>query len=102
VEFTACPSLPDQRPRPLDAKMEEKRLKFEQLKAPQQRIENRQRFVESRLARREDTRRKILIGAVILARIEQGKFDEKRLRAMLDEALTRKDDRAPFGLDELP
>jgi hypothetical protein len=82
----------------LEAKIEEKRLKLEQLKARQQRIENRQRFVESKLARREDTRRKILIGAVILAKIEQGKFDEKKLRAMLDEALTRKDDRALFGL----
>ena len=43
-------------------------------------------------------RRKILIGAVILAKIERGEFDEKKLRAMLDSALTRKDDRALFGL----
>ena len=83
---------------PLEAKIEATRLKLEQLKAREVRIENRQRFVESKLARREDTRRKILIGAVILARIEQGKFDEKKLRAMLDEALTRQDDRRLFGL----
>ena len=82
----------------LDAKIEEKRIKLEQLKARQQRIENRQRYVASKLARREDTRRKILIGAVLLAKIERGEFDEKKLRAMLDEALTRKDDRALFGL----
>jgi hypothetical protein len=82
----------------LDIKIEETRRKLEQLKAREVRIENRQRFVESKLARREDTRRKILIGAVILAKIEQGKFDEKKLRAMLNEALTRKDDRALFDL----
>jgi hypothetical protein len=93
----ATPS-PTPRTAPLDAKIEEKRLKLEQLKARQQRIENRQRYVESKLARREDTRRKILIGAVILAKIERGEFDEKKLRAMLEEALTRKDDRELFGL----
>lgn len=82
----------------LDAKLEEKRLKLQQLKARQQLIENRMRYVAAKQARREDTRRKILIGAVILAKIERKEFDEKKLRAMLDEALTRKDDRALFGL----
>jgi hypothetical protein len=84
---------------PLDAKLDEKRVKLEQLKARQQLIENRLRYVAAKQARREDTRRKILIGAVILAKIERKEFDEKKLRAMLDEALTRKDDRALFGLD---
>jgi hypothetical protein len=46
----------------------------------------------------DETRPKILIGAVILAKIERGEFDEKKLRGMLDSALTRKDDRALFGL----
>jgi hypothetical protein len=83
----------------LDAKIEDKRLKLEQLRARQQRIENRQRFLASKLARREDTRRKILIGTVVMAKIERGGFDQGALRAMLDEALTRKDDRALFGLE---
>ena len=82
----------------LEAKIEEKRLKLEQLKARQQRIENRQRFLASKLARRNDTRRKLLIGGVIMAKIEGGEFDEKKLRALLDEALTGKADRALFGL----
>jgi hypothetical protein len=33
---------------------------------------------------------------VILPKIERGEFDEKKLRAMLDSALTRKNDRALF------
>jgi hypothetical protein len=86
---------------PVDAKLEEKRVKLAQLKARQQLVENRLRYVAAKQARREDTRRKILIGAVILAKIERGEFDEKRLRAMLDEALTRADDRALFGLSKL-
>ena len=68
------------------------------MKARQQLIENRLRYVAAKQPRRDETRRKILIGAVILAKIERKEFDEKKLRAMLDEALTRKDDRALFGL----
>ena len=81
-----------------ELRVEAKRLKLEQLKVRQQRLENRIRYLASRQARRDETRRKILIGAVILAKIERGEFDEKKLRAMLDSALTRKDDRALFGL----
>jgi hypothetical protein len=81
-----------------ELRIEAKRLKLEQLKVRQQRLENRIRYLASRQARRDDTRRKILIGAVILAKIERGEFDEKKLRAMLNSALTRKDDRDLFGL----
>jgi hypothetical protein len=81
-----------------DLRLEAKRLKLEQLKVRQRRLENRIRYLASRQARRDETRRKILIGAVILAKIERGEFDEKKLRAILDSALTRKDDRELFGL----
>jgi hypothetical protein len=84
----------------LDAKLEEKRVKLAQLKARQQLVENRLRYLASKQARRDETRRKILIGAVILAKIERKEFDDKKLRAMLDEALTRADDRALFGLSK--
>lgn len=82
----------------LDVKIEAKRVKLEQLKMRQLRLENRLQFLAAKQARRDETRRKILIGATILAKIERGEFEEKKLRAMLDEALTRKDDRALFGL----
>jgi hypothetical protein len=81
-----------------ELRIEAKRLKLEQLKVRQRRLENRIRYLASRQARRDETRRKILIGAVILAKIERGEFDEKKLRAMLSSALTRKDDRELFGL----
>jgi hypothetical protein len=74
----------------------EERLK--QLRAKQQRINARQRALESQRNRKEDTRRKILVGAVILARVEQGRIPEDQFRTWLDEALTRADDRALFGL----
>lgn len=72
--------------------------RLRQLKSQQQRVEQRRRTFESRQARKDDTRRKILIGALVLARVEQGRFSEGELRGWLDEALTRADDRALFGL----
>jgi hypothetical protein len=58
----------------------------------------RRRATESRRTRKEDTRRKILVGAIVLARVEQGRLPQTELRAWLDEALTRPDDRVLFDL----
>jgi len=69
-----------------------------QLKAKQQRIDARRRTLESRRARTADTRRKILVGAVVLAKVDQGVLQESVLRGWLDGALERPDDRALFGL----
>ena len=74
----------------------EARLKQE--KARKQRIEARKRAMESKKKRGADTRRKILVGALILARVERGEWPQDKLLAMLDAALTRADDRALFGL----
>jgi hypothetical protein len=72
--------------------------RLRQLKAKQQRIEARQRSLASRRTRRDDTRRKVLVGAIVLARVDQGVLQESMLRGWLDGALTRQDDRALFGL----
>ena len=74
----------------------EERLR--QLRAREQAVEARRRVIESRRARKADTRRKILVGAVVLAKVEQGELPRERLRTWLDAALTRVDDRALFGL----
>jgi hypothetical protein len=44
-------------------------------------------------------RRKILAGAVLLAKMEDGSFDEKILNGWMDQALTKAEDRALFGLE---
>lgn len=75
----------------------EDRLK--KLKAQRQRIEARERTVVARRTRREETRRKILVGAIVLAKVDQEVLAESTLRGWLDKALTRSDDRALFGLD---
>ena len=72
--------------------------KLKQAKNRKQLIENRKRAIEQKLSRRQDTRRKVLVGAVILARVERGEWPRDKLLALLDSHLTRADDRALFGL----
>ena len=75
--------------------------KLKQEKAKKQKIEARLRTAESKRNRAEDTRRKILIGAVVLGKVASGEWDNDKLLALIDQALTRTDDRALFGLDRL-
>lgn len=74
----------------------EKRLKQE--KAKKQQVEARKRAAASKLTRQQDTRKKVLVGAVILAKVERSEWPKDKLLAMLDTTLTRADDRALFDL----
>ncbi len=84
----------------LDERISALEGRLRQLKAKQQRVEARRRAIDSRRARKEDTRRKVLVGAIVLARVEHGRLPETELRGWLDEALERVDDRALFDLPE--
>lgn len=77
----------------------EKRLK--QAKALKQQQVAREKAAKRKRQRSDDTRRKILVGAVILAKVERGEWPQERLCELLDKALTRADDRALFGLPTL-
>lgn len=72
--------------------------KLKQEKAKKQQIEARKRAVESKKKRSDETRRKILVGAAILAKVERGEWPQDKLLALLDASLTRADDRALFDL----
>lgn len=72
--------------------------KLKQAKAKKQQIEARRRAADAKRKRSEDTRRKILVGAAILAKVERGEWPKDKLLAMMDATLTRADDRALFGL----
>jgi hypothetical protein len=74
-------------------------LKLKQLKALQQRKDARVRTAEGRRTRREELRRKILVGAVVLAKVETGEIEEGTLKQWMRPALTKPEDRALFGLD---
>lgn len=82
----------------LTDRISELETKLKQLKVRQQRIDARARALVSRRARQDDTRRKILIGATVLARIDAHQLDHTDLQSWLDAHLTRDDDRALFEL----
>jgi len=73
--------------------------KLKQLKTLQARKEARARTTAAKKSRGEELRRKILAGAVLLAKVERGEFEEERLKQWMDGALTRNDDRLLFGLE---
>ena len=72
--------------------------KLQQLKAREARVHARRSALAGRKTRREETRRKVLVGAVVLAKVEAGDIHEKTLRGWMDGALEREEDRALFGL----
>lgn len=82
----------------LDERISALETRLKQLKARQQRLQARRHSLEARRIRKEDTRRKVLVGAIVLARVAQGRLPESDFRAWLNEALTREEDRALFGL----
>lgn len=72
--------------------------KLKQAKAKKQQIETRKKAAEQEATRVNDTRRKILVGAIVLNQLDSGALPIEQLMAMLDKALSRTDDRALFDL----
>lgn len=87
--------------KPLTDRIAEAEEKLKKLKAAKQRLESVQRARETKLKRQQDTRRKILVGAVVLANVDMGKFPEVELLDMLNKGLTKPTDRELFNLPPL-
>jgi hypothetical protein len=77
---------------------------LEKLKLQREKINARIQAAESRLktsARKQDTRKKILIGSYYLDQaMKENKIDE--IKIMLDKYLKRNSDRILFGMELLP
>lgn len=82
----------------IDAKIEALQAKLKQAKALKAKQEAQRRAKASKEERAKDTRRKILVGAAILAKVERGEWPKDKLVQMLDGFLTRPDERALFDL----
>ena len=72
--------------------------KLKQAKALKQKAEARVKAAETKQKRADDTRRKILVGAAILSKVERGEWPKDKMLEMMSQQLTRADDRALFGL----
>lgn len=86
----------------IDAKIEaikaEAKKKIAQLKAQEEMIEARKVQALIKGNRSNETRKKILAGALVLEMMEGDDATKKRFIDRLDKYLTRADDRALFGL----
>jgi len=82
----------------LEQRISEMEARLRELRAQQQRITARERALSATRQRKADTRRKILVGAIVLAKVERGEFSDAKLREWLDESLARQDDRMLFDL----
>lgn len=86
----------------IEQRIENLEKKLKQAKAEKQRKEARIRAQERKRTREQDTRRKILVGAVYLAIADSDDAALKALTDRMDKALTLDDDRALFDLPPRP
>jgi uncharacterized small protein (DUF1192 family) len=82
----------------IDQKIAALEDRLQRLKQQHRKSETRRQTRETRRLRLDEARRRDLIGAVVLARVEIGKFEEQILRRWLDEGLMDEGDREFFGL----
>ena len=85
----------------IDDKIKDLELKLKQSKALKSKIEAQKRTAAQKINRAQDTRRKILVGAMFLDRA-QSPQQIQQLHDLLAQYLTRPDDRALFELMPLP
>ena len=82
----------------LDKKIETQLEKLKQLKAQKQAIEARQRAKQKEQDRKDDTRRKILLGSYLIKKMESNEANKQKILADLNEYLTEDRDRILFDL----
>jgi hypothetical protein len=82
----------------LDEQISVLQQRLTQLKVRQQRLDARQRAIDAQRQRKQELRRQILVGSLILSKLRDGDFDPNLLRGWLDSSLTRTHDRALFDL----
>ena len=87
--------MPRAKPADRIRQLEEQRAR---INAKIQRVRSR----ESQEARKRETRRRILAGAMVLDRVKRKDLSEKLFKADMDRFLDRDQDRALFGLPPRP
>jgi hypothetical protein len=82
----------------IEEQIKKQQVKLAELKARKQAIEARVKASEAKKNRANDTRKKILVGAAVLAQIENNPEGQERTKQMLDKFLTKESDRRLFSL----
>ena len=82
----------------LEKKIEAQLEKLKQLKARKQAIEAREKSKQKEQERKDDTRRKILLGSYLIKKMNDNEANKEKILAELNEYLTEDRDRQLFGL----
>ena len=82
----------------LEKKIEAQLEKLKQLKARKQAIEARERSKQKEQERKDDTRRKILLGSYLIKKMQSNEANKEKILAELNEYLTEDRDRQLFDL----
>ena len=84
----------------IEKKIEAQLDKLKQLKAQKQAIEAREKTKQKEQERKDDTRRKILLGSYLIKKM-QNEANKEKILAELNEYLTEDRDRQLFGLPDI-
>ena len=82
----------------LDKKIQAQIEKLKQLKAQKQAVEARDRAKLKEQDRKDDTRRKILLGSYLIKKMNDNEANKEKILAELNEYLTEDRDRKLFNL----
>lgn len=85
----------------IDDKIADFESKLKQLKEQKKLAENREKKKAKEQERKDETRRKILIGSMYLQRMKNDEQYKQNILQALDRYLTENRDRKLFGLSEL-
>ena len=84
----------------IEKKIEAQLEKLKQLKARKQAIEAREKSKQKEQERKDDTRRKILLGSYLIKKM-QNEVNKEKILAELNEYLTENRDRQLFDLPDI-
>ena len=82
----------------IEKKIEAQLEKLKQLKAQKQAIEAREKTKQKEQERKDDTRRKILLGSYLIKKMNANEANKEKILAELNEYLTEDRDRQLFDL----
>ena len=82
----------------IEKKIEAQLEKLKQLKAQNQAIEERGKTKQKEQERKDDTRRKILLGSYLIKKMNANEANKEKILADLNEYLTEDRDRQLFNL----
>jgi len=85
----------------LEKKIEAQLEKLKQLKARKQAIEAREKSKQKEQERKDDTRRKILLGSYLIKKMQDNPVNKDKILAELNDYLTEDRDRQLFGLSKI-